>query len=316
MAEQLDNRGNDAEKIKGRIFDIERYATEDGPGIRTVVFFKGCMLRCKWCSNPESQRMNKEVMHYALKCVGCGKCIQNCPEGAISRSEQYGLVTDQAKCTGCGQCAKNCFYSARKVSGDDVTAAEVMETVLKDKLFYKNSGGGITLSGGEPLLQPAFARALLELSRREGLHTAMETCGMPCDRLAELMPLLNLLMMDLKHVNLEKSKEQLGVDYAPALECLCMASEKHGNVVIRIPCIPGFNHSAEDMKEIFTFAATLHKGVKRLELLPYHRLGREKYLCLGQSYAMGETEQLTPEELMPYADMGRKMGVNVVVGAQ
>lgn len=315
----------DSKSVRGFMFDIERYATEDGPGIRTVVFLKGCPLRCRWCANPESQRASADLLYYKTHCVLCSRCIQQCPAHAIAVSDMYGLVTDPMKCIACGLCEKNCFYGARKVSGKEVCASEVIETVLKDKLFYEESGGGITLSGGEPLMQPQFAKALLKLSKENGLHTALETCGfqglragrsagMLYDEWAAVLPLLDVLYFDIKHVDADKCKDQMRTEIAPLLRTSRFVCDRHDNVLVRIPCIPGFNHSMADMREIFAFIQTLGKGLKAVELLPYHRLGRDKYACLARPYEMGDAEQLDYEALTPYAILGKDMGLPVRIG--
>ncbi len=304
-------------EVLGNVFDIERYATEDGPGIRTVVFLKGCPLSCKWCSNPESLRTQTDILYYKNRCVRCNKCVENCPEHAISDSDKYGLVTDMQKCTLCGLCVRECFYDARKFSGKSMTAGEVIQAVLKDKLYYDGSGGGITISGGEPFAQPDFLEAILKLARKNGISTAVETGGMICasDKLDKILPLLDIVFIDVKHVDAEKLKEQVGADRDIILANVREICCKHKNIILRIPCIPGFNHSKEDISEIFSFINTLGESCKRVELLPYHRLGREKYACLGREYRMGETQQLDKEALAGYIELGEKMGLSVFIGA-
>lgn len=302
---------------KGKIFDIERYAIEDGPGIRTLVFLKGCPLRCAWCANPESQSFQSDLMFYANKCSGCGKCVAQCPVQAISPSEKFGLVTDLSLCTRCGLCAKNCFYLARKVSGRETTAAEVLETVLRDKQYYENSGGGVTFSGGEPFAQPGFLQALLHLSKENGLHTAVETCGaVPFSNISPCLPLLDLVFFDLKHTDDEKLLAytgQTGEVPRANLKAVCNA---HENVVVRIPVVPTFNHTTDEIRFMFEFVSQLGPGLSHVELLPYHRLGGVKYACLGRDYSLAEQEPLTKADMAPYLELAQSMQIPAFAGAQ
>jgi pyruvate formate lyase activating enzyme len=306
------------QNIEGKVFDIERYATEDGPGIRTVVFLKGCPLSCKWCANPEALSGKTQVMFYASLCHACNKCIENCPNGAIQKSEKFGLITNQNKCTGCGLCEQNCYFSARKLTGKSMTAKKVMDVVIKDQLFYETSGGGITISGGEPFLQPLFLQALLQLSKKSGIHTAIETCGMIInqDVLEKTLPLLDLVYFDIKHVDKSKLMTSTGADGSIILDNVKKICEMHQNVVVRIPCIPTFNQTKADMNAIFAFLKTLGSGLKRVEILPYHRLGKDKYACLGLDYAMGDIDQLDKDDLLEYVSDAEKMGLTVCAGAK
>ncbi|HJJ66381.1 MAG TPA: glycyl-radical enzyme activating protein, partial [Methanocorpusculum sp.] len=236
---------------KGRIFDIQRYSIHDGPGIRTIVFLKGCVLRCRWCCNPESQNYEIETM-----------MVQGKP----------------------------------KTIGRDITVREVMETVEKDRPYYKRSGGGLTLSGGESLCQPEFASALLRAAKESGMNTAMESMGCaPYETIEKILPYLDTYLMDIKHTNPAKHKEFTGRSNELMLEnAKKIAASGMTNLVIRVPVIPGFNDRVNEIESIARFADSL-MGVKKIHLLPYHRLGQDKYEGLGREYLMGDVLPPTNE---------------------
>lgn len=238
---------------KGRIFDIQRYSIHDGPGIRTIVFLKGCVLRCRWCCNPESQNYDIETMM---------------------------------------------VHGKPKIMGQDVTVREVMETVEKDRQYYRRSGGGLTLSGGESLCQPDFARDLLRAAKESGINTAMESMGCaPYETIEKILPYLDTYLMDIKHTNTVKHKEFTGKANDLMLENAKKIAESGlTNLVIRVPVIPGFNDRADEIEGIARFADGL-KGVKKIHLLPYHRLGQDKYEGLGREYLMGDVLPPTNETM-------------------
>lgn len=238
---------------KGRIFDIQRFSIHDGPGIRTIVFLKGCVLRCRWCCNPESQKYEIETM-----------MVQGKP----------------------------------KVIGKDVTVKEVMETVEKDRQYYRRSGGGLTLSGGESLCQPEFATALLKAAKESGINTAMESMGCaPYETIEKLLSYLDTYLMDIKHTNSAKHKEFTGRSNELMLEnAKKIADSGQTRLVIRVPVIPGFNDRVDEIEGIARFADGL-KGVKKIHLLPYHRLGQDKYEGLGREYLMGNVLPPTNEHM-------------------
>ncbi len=298
------------------VFDIERYAVEDGPGIRTVVFFKGCNLHCAWCQNPESHSMKPQVMYYRDQCAACGKCVAACPVGAVQDSPPRGLLTDHEICTLCGSCVDACFHNARRIVGRRITVHAIMEEILKDRTFYENSGGGVTFSGGEPLLQ---TDAVLELGRRcraEGIHTALETAGfIRWDLIERILPWLDLLYFDFKHVDSEMHRRVTGVPNELILENLRKAGESFENMVVRIPVIPGVNADMETLSRMF-FYLVEQTRVRTVELLPFHRLGGGKYAGLGMEYAFEKVANLSKEDCLPFADAGRRLGLAVNVGAQ
>lgn len=275
---------------KALIFDIQHFSVHDGPGIRTLVFFKGCPLRCRWCCNPESQVRVPEVVFFSNRCIGCGRCVGACVNGAL-RVEGNRIIYDRAKCTNCGRCAEACPAEARKLSGRYMTVNEVMEEVLKDRLFYHNSGGGLTVGGGEPTLYTDFVRALLRESKRNGISTAMETCGyVAWPSLDSLAMLLDTLYVDIKHMDRKQHVRVTGVPNDVILENISKAASRYADILtVRIPVIPNINDSLDNIRATAKFAKSV--GVRRIELLPYHRLGEPKYAALGRTY---ELEGVSP----------------------
>ncbi len=266
----------------GVIFDIQRFSVHDGPGIRTLVFFKGCPLGCLWCSNPESQRFEPELLFDPTKCVACGGCAEVCPHGAVwitAERREY----DRGRCAACGKCADACPAEARTVAGRRVTGREVVAEILKDAPFYANSGGGVTLGGGEPLAQVDLAREILERCRLHGIHTAIETCGhVPWTALETIAPWTDLFLYDLKHLDAVTLRIHTGGDAALILSNLERLAGVGATVVVRVPVIPGFNDNPKDVRAIAERVARW--GIRELHLLPYHRLGASKYGLLGRHY--------------------------------
>lgn len=254
--------------MKATIFDIERNSFVDGPGIRTAVFFKGCNLRCKWCHNPESQSAKKQMMFYKSKCTGCGKCKEVCPNKL-------------EKCDFCGKCELFCLQDARKVCGKDYTVDEVFSEVIKDKSFYENSGGGVTFSGGECMLQIDFLLEILKKCKENGIHTAVDTAGnVPWSSFEKIMPYTDLFLYDVKCLSQQLHIEGTGVSNKLLLENLKKLSACFdGDIIIRVPVICGFNADEAEIRSIGEFLKTLK--VKKTELLPYHKMGEHKYDALG-----------------------------------
>lgn len=254
--------------MKATIFDIERNSFVDGPGIRTTVFFKGCNLRCKWCHNPESQSAKKQMMFYKSKCTGCGKCKEVCPNKL-------------EKCDFCGKCELFCLQDARIVCGKDYTVDEVFSEVIKDKSFYENSGGGVTFSGGECMLQIDFLLEILKKCKENGIHTAVDTAGnVPWSSFEKIMPYTDLFLYDVKCLSQQLHIEGTGVSNKLLLENLKKLSACFdGDIIIRVPVICGFNADEAEIRSIGEFLKTLK--VKKTELLPYHKMGEHKYDALG-----------------------------------
>jgi pyruvate formate lyase activating enzyme len=267
----------EAQATKGVIFNIQHYSIHDGPGIRTTVFLKGCPLRCLWCQNPESQASRPEVFFDSEKCSGCGTCVQACSEGAIEVYEGRSR-TNRDLCQGNGKCVEVCPNEARNLMGRYVTAGEVFERVAADDIFYQRSGGGVTLSGGEPLAQPQFATSLLKLCKDAAIHTALDTCGYASwATVKQVLEYVDLVLYDLKHMDPVEHKKHTGV---PNELILDNAKRIHHGLSIpmlaRIPLIPGYNDTAENITATAQFIATELDSIE-VHLLPYHRMGEIKH---------------------------------------
>ena len=275
------------------VFDLEKFAVHDGPGIRTTVFFKGCPLHCLWCHNPESQRREKEIFFSPEKCIGCHWCVQACPnhchqiDGGMHRF-------DRTNCTRCGTCTEKCYAGALELVGREMTAGEVLREVLKDKLFYDNSSGGMTLSGGEPMVHFDFLRELLPEAKRAGLHICMETCGYaPWEQYRALLPCLDLFLYDIKATDPEKHRRFTGVTNERILENLEKIDEAGGSIILRCPLIPGVNDDDEHLLGIAALAES-RKNVREIHLEPYHPLGVGKCARLGIQSPL-EIHEFAPE---------------------
>lgn len=263
------------------VFDIEKFAVHDGPGIRTVVFIKGCPLHCLWCHNPESQSFEPELLFDPGKCSRCGKCVSVCPQHCHDLTDGKHSFNRTA-CIHCGSCADTCPAEALKAVGRKMSVDEVMAEVEKDRVFYRDSGGGVTLSGGEPLAHFAFTSALLKASKEAGIHTAVETSGFaPWERIRELLPLVDLWLWDVKAVP-EKHEELTGVPIQPILENLKKLDQAGASVILRCPLVPGINDEDAALHHIAGLANTL-ENVQRIDLEPYHPMGEGKSRNLGRS---------------------------------
>ncbi|WP_297872233.1 glycyl-radical enzyme activating protein [uncultured Oscillibacter sp.] len=296
-------------EIKGIVFNIQKFSIHDGPGVRTTVFLKGCPLRCKWCANPESHLLKPQILHHSKDCIHCEKCAASCPEGAVSLDGGGNIRVDFAKCRGCLTCVRACPGRALSCEGEEKTVDEIVEVCMQDVDFYEESGGGVTLSGGEALMQPEFARALLQELKARDVHTAMETTGFaPPEVFAGVTAHADLLLFDMKHWNGEKHREGTGVDNTMILENMSRAIAGGKEVLPRLPVIPGYNDSLEDAAG---FVRRLREvGADRIQLLPFHQFGENKYALLGRTYEYESVPALHKEELERFRQVFLDAGVD------
>lgn len=281
---------------KGMVFNIQKFSIHDGPGIRTTVFLKGCPLRCRWCSNPESQLSKTQILYDASVCIQDGACIQACPQQAVQRKGSRIVIND-AQCLGCLRCIATCKAKALQVEGVSRDADEVVATCLQDRDFYEESQGGVTLSGGEALAQPSFAKALVLRLKQEGIHVAVETTGYIQPAVFQkLAPLFDLLLFDIKHYDTEQHVLGTGVNNDLILENLAWSVKHQLCVLPRIPIIPGYNASLQDAKGLAALLTSL--SIQRVQLLPFHQFGEKKYEMLNRDYEMKHKKALYPEDLL------------------
>jgi len=276
---------------KALVFNIQRFSIHDGPGIRTLVFIKGCPLECIWCSNPEGIQSSNELMYVSQRCIGCGECKVSCPLNAITLNNEAKIEIDREKCNNCGICTSVCFSGALKMSAQEMTVEEVVAEVKKDLVFYKVSGGGITVSGGEPLCNPLFVSELLKACKDEGINTALETCGyVSSESLENVLKYVDYLLYDIKHIDSNKHEIFTGRPNEIILNNLKLAKNICSSVTVRIPFIPEFNDSVNEVLSIVEFASSL--SIKDVHILPFHKLGSSKYKYLGKKYKMDFAESI------------------------
>lgn len=297
----------------GLVLNIMHFALHDGPGIRTTVFLKGCPLHCWWCHNPESQRPEPEVIYFEERCIRFGDCVRACPHGALHLDEQR-LIHDPRLCQHCAECVSACSASARQLAGRWMTVSDVVAEVSKDQVFFDESGGGITVSGGEPLMQAAFVESLLAACRARRIRTVLDTCGWADpNALLRVSENVDLFFYDLKLMDSERHRHFTGVKNDVILRNLEMLAERGSAVVVRVPVIPGVNDDNDNMEDLSEFLIRL--GLREIDLLPYHRFGSDKYRRLHLPYRMEGVAPPTDRQMEALAAGLRRDGFTVRIGS-
>lgn len=299
--------------LMGKVFNIMKYSIHDGPGIRTTVFLKGCPLNCQWCHNPEGQGLDQELMYRPDRCIGCGRCIEMCPNGAVILSEGK-LVYHRDQCQACGQCCKTCHAGVRELVAKTMSMEEVMAEIEKDLIFYDESGGGVTFSGGEALLQPDFMLEILKKCRTKEIHTAVETCGfVKLDSLKTISNYVNLILYDLKIMDSRKHQDVTGAPNELILANLLWLAKNYPQVIVRVAIIPGINDDEENLSKMGEFIASL-KSVQDVHIFPYHKTGVEKYQRLGLEYLLSDLNSPDDERMAQIARKLEQFGLKVKIG--
>jgi pyruvate formate lyase activating enzyme len=295
------------------ITNIQGFSIHDGPGIRTVVFLKGCPLSCPWCANPECLSETPMIGFIRTLCAKCGKCLEVCPNDAIRMVDGEHRI-DYSRCNSCGDCKDQCYYGALVRYGESMTLAEVWDAVRRDKIFYDESGGGVTVSGGEPLLRAEFVRELFSLCRQEGIDTCVETCGMvDRDSLLEVMPVTDHFLFDLKHMDPDTHRNYTGQSNQQILRNAALLADQAADVIFRQPLIPGVNDSVQNIEATARFLTRLGKSAARLEIMPYHRMGQSKYTAFNLKNAMDEQGAADAGQVEAVRQAYLKYGINCTV---
>lgn len=300
----------------GLVSDFQRFSIHDGPGIRTIVFLKGCPLHCAWCANPETVCPRPEIMLIPHNCIGCGRCYGVCPTNCFSESDGRVSSVDRDKCLlpECGRCQHVCYANAINISGRYLTVAEIMDVVMKDSEFYERTGGGVTFSGGEPFAQPGFLLELARTAKTLKLHTAVETCGhVSWNMLNSVMGYLDYVLYDLKHMDPDRHLQGTGVNNQLILENLKRIAASGKTIRVRLPLIPDFNDSEENIRATAAFIAGF-SSLEALDILPYHRMGESKWGQLHQEYQLHGVTPPDKDRVCQLADIARTYGIEVTVG--
>jgi pyruvate formate lyase activating enzyme len=311
-----DADAGDKTEPTGLVTDFQRFSINDGPGIRTIVFLKGCPLHCVWCSNPETVFARPEIMMIPHNCIGCGRCVEVCPEKCIRSVEGMVHAIDRDRCLlpDCGKCQQACYANAINISGRYLTVSEVMEVLERDREFYERTGGGVTFSGGEPFAQPGFLRELARAAKARNLHTAVETCGfVTWETVRSVLDFMDLVLYDIKHMDPESHIQGTGVTNELILENLKRINTAGKSIRVRLPLVPGFNDSEENIRATAAFIAGL-SNLEALDILPYHRMGEPKWGQLDRSYALHGVGPHTKEQLEKLLAIAREYGIEVTIG--
>lgn len=322
-----DRTDSSGKTLTGKIYDIQGFSVQDGPGIRTTAFLKGCPLRCPWCHSPESQQFHSQLSWIDMRCIGietCGKCLEACPKGAIQpgRKVEHAVTQktiqlvkiDRTLCDNCGACADACRPNALFLCGTDYTVDQLVERVVKDKPFYDNSGGGVTISGGEALSQPEFTLEVLKRLKALGIHTALDTTGFaPFKRVEAVLPYADLFLYDLKHMNSEAHKKMVGVPNERILENAARIAKAGGKLQVRIPVVPQFNDDLENIGKTAQFCRELGHAVTVVQLLPYHNLGVAKYKRLDEDKVVLEAAPPSDKKIETLKAVFKDAGIEVTV---
>ena len=300
--------------MKGIVFNIVHGSMVDGPGIRTTIFLKGCPLRCKWCCNPEGQKTEPELRYVEMLCKGCMKCIDVCPEGAIQKSEDKETVTiDRSRCTNCMQCIDSCFFGALEKFGEYYTVDELFDIIRRDSTYYKSSGGGVTIGGGEASMHTDFTLALIRKCKENFIHVAVDTCGCTINETAfQVLQEADLLLYDIKGMDPEKHKRDTGASNELILSNLQKLDSLNVPTIIRMPLIPGHNDSDEDIEKAAEFLSKL-KNLVRVDLMNYHTFGVIKYAQIGMNYEL-ELSPLSQERLDEICQIFAKHSIKTQIG--